>query len=434
MIEWNELLSELSAGRVVPVIGNDLSLIKDDDSVITLNRFILRKLRERYLRITTQENLSELILYEPEIKQAIREIYDSLSEDQIELSLLIELSKVPEFSFFISVTIDDLLIKALCKERKLEKSQIRVINYSIAQSPSQISWGEQPRITVFKLLGSLAQGYPAMNEEEMLEYFFSLAVNQQDEIIETFFNLVEDKRLLFIGCDFSDWFMRFIIRIISNKRYRDHQIKHFVVWDGRSLDQKLYSFLEYFQEYLYPPIEDHYKGVRTFIEKLHEKKKLDENVPLKYIGLVFISYYNKDKDIAKQLKAFLRKKGIDIWFDEDHFHSGKVTDVIISKIRECNVFIALLSNNILSEPACYAVKTEWPAMRERLNYDRQQTQKNTFLPFPIIADNTDFKDQRIPEYIRDYHMECFPTGQNLILQEILKYLVPVESVSPKYNE
>jgi hypothetical protein len=116
-------------------------------------------------------------------------IFHKIDEDRFNCESLVKLAEITDFRFFISTTLDDRLVKAICNARKLKKEQVREINYSM-QELSYIPQKEEdePPVTVFNLFGCFGDILkPAFNEEEMLEHIFTLSKNDKDHTMANYF-------------------------------------------------------------------------------------------------------------------------------------------------------------------------------------------------------------------------------------------------------
>lgn len=69
---------------------------------------------------------------------------------------------------------------------------------------------------------------------------------------------------------------------------------------------------------------------------------------------LFISYSSRDADIVADLAAALRRAGHELWID-DELHGGEVWwRAILAQIRDCEMFLAAVSQNMLTSKACQA--------------------------------------------------------------------------------
>ncbi len=433
-IDWESFIAILIDGKVVPVIGNDLIQVKDEDGkLVPLCSYFAREVTRRLKIPYLGQSLGELALDHPKenIMMTTEAIFHKMDEDMFNFDPLVKLAEITDFRFFVSTTLDGLLVKALCKARSLKKNQVEVINYSLrylAKPPKEEE--EEPQVTVFNLFGSFEEGNilkPAFNEEEMLEHIFTLSRNDESHPLANYFiTCLVDKLLLFIGCDFPDWFMRFIIRIVTNERYKDRGLGDYIVWSEINKFPKLNTFLGQFNKNIFKTEKCHEGNLKIFIDELYDKwTDVLKEQPIKYKETVFLSYNNPDQKWARILKNQLRAKGVrNVWFDIDDLDIGRHQENIENEIRKCDIFIPLISNNSLTNTRSYTRTVEWKCIEGRLSADKYYRQ-STFKLVPIIIDETERSDERIPGFMREFAIWNLQQGQESIFEVITGALTPI---------
>lgn len=433
-MKWESFMDNLTAGQIVPIIGNDLSLLKDDkDERIPLREFIARELTHRLEVPYTGQTISQLVFAYPNenIILTTNAIYNKLEPGRFYLDPLEKLAEITAFKFFVSTSQDDLLEKALRKARNLKRNELRVINYSLQQVTESSTYSDEKEdfpVTVFNILGSFGNvTNSAFNDEEVLEHFFSLAVKHNlHPLADYFMQQIENKILLFIGCDFPDWFMRFVIRIMTNQRYKFRIFSDYIVNDEYAKNVELTTFLKQFNKNIITIEENKAGNTRLFIDELYEKwTEFQEHRPIQYEGTVFLSYNHPDQEKVKTLKKLLRAKGIrNVWFDIEDLDAGEHKKLIASEIKKCKVFIPLISNNSLTNNQSYTWKVEWAGIEARLMADKYYD-NISFQIIPIILDDTARDDKRIPSFMRDFSIWNLDQDTERLLEEISKTLTPL---------
>jgi hypothetical protein len=425
-MNWKLFIYNLTAGNVIPVIGNNLSLLKGENGTpVPLYDFIAGRLMEIEDDIPyTRQSIGEIVLAHPEIAPTIKSIYKQISEESFYTGPLEKLAEITDFNFFISTTVDDLLVKAIRKVRHYDDSEINVINYSLqGKSPTNV----EPKVTVFNLLGTLDDlKHSAIDEEEMLEYFFSIAWRECDNHpqAEYFIRHVRDKTLLFIGCDFPDWLMRFVIRILSNRRIKDETFKDHIVISTKKESGKLKNFLAQCEKDVVIINEEQANNAEIFIHLLYNKwrDKKKEDKCTQYEGTVFLSYYHKDEKDAEALKNALETERINVWFDKEDLRAGEHEDRIWEAIDKCKIFIPVISGKCLDAAESYAREYEWAKANLIYNYKKKSDQPLAVIPCSI--GEVDRKDERIPGFMRDSTIFDLKTGQDRIVDEVKNLLKP----------
>jgi len=433
-MNWEFFIDNLTAGQIVPILGNDLSLIKDaNDNPITLQQYIAQELCRRLEIDYTGQSIGNLALEFPNenIMLSTKSIYGKIDEDRLYLDPLIKLAEITDFKFFISTTLDNLLEKALRQARHLKRKDMRVLDYSLQQlsePPDEEEDEENMPPTIFNLLGGFTNvTESAFNEEEMLEHFFSLASRQNRHPLASFImEQVKNKILLFVGCDFPDWFMRFIIRILTNQRYKFRTFSDYFVYDMAHKSPELDNFLTRFNKKIVAIEGKEGRAAQAFVDELNDKwSEFQENRPIQYEGSVFLSYNHPDQEKVKVLKKLLRAKGIrNAWFDIDNLGAGEHQELIEKEIKSCEVFIPLISDNCLKNNESYTWKVEWAGIEGRMMADKYYG-KPSFTLIPIVLDGTARNDERIPKFMRDVSIWDLDINQDRIIEEITKVLTPL---------
>ncbi|MCP5105222.1 MAG: TIR domain-containing protein [bacterium] len=416
------------------MIGNDLSLVKDSgDKPVPLQEYLARGLTRRLDTPYTGQWVSELAAAYPSanIMLTTHSLYNKMDADRFHTEPLEKLAEITDFKLYISTSLDDLLEKALRKARNLKKNELKVLNYSLQQfsdPPTSGDEEEEPPVTVFNLLGSLENiTESAFTDEAIMEHFFSFSGKQgRPPLADYFMQQIKNKILLFIGCDFPDWFMRFIIRILTNQRYKFRLFSDYIVNDDSGRSPHLNRFLEQNNKNVIR-LEGTKRGnAQVFIDELHERwAEFLENRPIQYDGSVFLSYNHPDQDKVKALKKRLKAKGIrNVWFDVDDLASGEHQTLIDEEIKKCKVFIPLISNNSLSNNESYTWKVEWAGIESRLMADKYYG-KMSVRVIPVVLDDTPRNDERIPGFMRDFSIWELETNKDRIVEEIANVLTPL---------
>src|SRR5579862_2377893 len=80
---------------------------------------------------------------------------------------------------------------------------------------------------------------------------------------------------------------------------------------------------------------------------------------------VFLSYASQDAEPARRVCDALRGAGIEVWFDQSELRGGDAWDQNIrTQIRDCALFIPIISVNTASRPEGY-FRLEWDLADQR---------------------------------------------------------------------
>ena len=132
---------------------------------------------------------------------------------------------------------------------------------------------------------------------------------------------------------------------------------------------------------------------------------------------VFLSYASEDAQAAQRICGALRAAGIEVWFDQSELRGGDAWDASIrSQIRECALFIPLISSNTNARSEGY-FRLEW-----RLAVDRSHLMADD-QPFllPVVIDGTPDVAARVPDLFRERQWMRLHDGQ--LPPEVIERLV-----------
>lgn len=416
IFNWDIFLNLVNKNKIIPVIGSDLLLVEKNKKTIPLYSYFTQKLGEKLKVDPENLNFREFVLENKSIDffdDVREEVFEELlKEDILILDHIHKLARITGFSFYISTTFDNILESILSKERCKPNQKINSIHYSYPSLALKIQeqQGESgPVPTVYKILGSFDSKTCAITDEEILEYIFSL--NRENSTSDILYNEILGKKLLFLGCAFPNWLLRFFIRILTNEPFDASKTEKIIADNYVHKDAKLSSFLKHFRTQILSLSEKEYNNPIKFINDLYEKwiifKK--DTIPKKYEGTVFLSYSHHDKDLIITVQNEMLANGINVWIDENKLKSGdNYRQIIIEKIKECNVFIAFISEASITDTESYVYSVEWDQAIARRKTRENEYNTDSFI-HPIILDDTDVTDERIPAIFRKLTIQKLST-------------------------
>ena len=164
--------------------------------------------------------------------------------------------------------------------------------------------------------------------------------------------LIRNKKLLALGCKFSDWYFRFFWYILKREinRLNEGQVA-FSLDENSESDQRLLQFLKHSKIY-------RHSDARTFMDETtqlltgtdHTGRFQSLVLNGRRRGGIFISYSSSDFTMASQLFFMLRKRGYNVWFDNASLKGGDDYNQEIERaIGETKVFIPLLTPHVAGD-------------------------------------------------------------------------------------
>ncbi|NII29402.1 toll/interleukin-1 receptor domain-containing protein [Pseudoflavitalea sp. X16] len=162
-------------------------------------------------------------------------------------------------------------------------------------------------------------------------------------------------------------------------------------------------------------------GYRLFSDKLMEAKSQSR---YSATSTIFLSHSHDDKDEVKKAVVFLRSIGILVyidWLDSamPPFTNAETAEKIKNKIKECNKFILLATNNAISSKWC-----NW-----ELGFGDAQKYINKIALFPLSENSGNWNGAeylriypRIEEsnYTSEYYKVIYPDGKEISVAEWFK--------------
>lgn len=361
-LDWDNLLLALKNNNVIPVIGRQLYRV-DIDSKGKKNYPLYEHLAEvvskgktdrfpmacqKYLNADNRNRirLSEFL------KMQLQEI--CLTKE----NPLWKLARIKNFDLFINTTCDNFLVKTI---KKVRRSSTGTFFYTtkdnnFTNNPNS-NRDVQKSIygcnVIFHIFGSLINKnlYIAYTEEFMVETIISFFKNIEmyQSLNINLIQRVVDSRLLFLGCEYDDWLLQYLMCLLSSNSYKNENFKLIIGDNFKNTSQDLFNQLIQFlikqNAVEFYPAED-----ENFVDLLFEEIKrrdLDEDEiiqPKDFPGKVFISFEGRDRPAAQELADTLRDADVGVWLDECNLELGvKVKEEIIDAINKCTVFIPLTS-------------------------------------------------------------------------------------------
>jgi TolB-like protein/Tfp pilus assembly protein PilF len=121
---------------------------------------------------------------------------------------------------------------------------------------------------------------------------------------------------------------------------------------------------------------------------------------------VFLSYASQDAAVARSICAALRAAGIEVWLDQSELRGGDAWDQAIRRqIRECALFIPIISANTLSRAEGY-FRLEWALADERTH----MMSRNKAFIVPVCVDTTPESGADVPDSFLRVQWTRLPAG------------------------
>jgi hypothetical protein len=407
--DWDELLDFISDRQLTPILGKEIYKFKKNEILIPVDEYLSGQILESN-HVTDQPALSltkavNYLVNEKKIKtmDIIRKLKSMVKDIHFEFPLLTEFLGITDLNYYINTGVYNNVLENNLAE--IRKQTATSINFSINEPFSDCDDLERLKTPfVFNVFGSLLNTVdPALSEDDMLEYTGHFKEKMKNAINIT--NALKNKNLLFIGCSFPDWVVRFILRLLSNEAMRDWGTKRtiMVVNDISDLRKMQYDFLRNYDVVTYEG------NTSDFVEELSRQWKQRNPSAVKN-RMVFLSYTIKDKEAVENLKKAIEGiNNVTCWYDHREITPGDDFKTEIAKnIKSADLFIPLISENSLMNKDGY-VQLEW-FTADNVNTFRKIDGNTSKYLMPVVIDETNPYNNNVPKYFSELSIGKVPQG------------------------
>src|SRR6185503_12842322 len=395
--DWDELLDFIAEKKLTPILGKELYTFKDGEKIGPLDQYLSKKILELH-KVTdyAAAGLQEAVNYleiERKVKtmDILRKLKSIVKDMDFDLPVLSEFLSIKDLNFFINTTVYNNVLEKKISDTRRQKSNATnfSINEPFADCPD-IEKLTEP--FVFNAFGSLLNNVdPAVSEEDMLEYtgFFKEKMSGATNIVSA----LKNKNLLFLGCTFPDWMVRFALRLLSNEPMHEWGTKRtiIIVNDPSHLRQEQNDFLKNYDVITYEG------STADFVHELNMQwnKRNPGDGKTKSI---FLSYTRADMQAVENLKKSIEQIGnISCWYDNRELEPGDDwREKIVVNIRKADLFMPLISQNSLEHEDGY-VQKEWMQGTNEWIFRNADKKAGKYL-IPVVIDDSKLYNDKITKH------------------------------------
>ena len=402
--QWNELKTAVANHNVIPVIGPNMQIAPVATPLGTTcnaQKVLLNELA-KYLGLSnTPTSFSEL-LFDNTLPKGYNQrcIYAQLTQlfqgDTSALlqphPALVKLLKTKRFPFVITTCFTP-MVENVMREVWGDKLQVRIFANDPKSLADLVSETDIDSPTVYYMFGKAANprmGSFVVTDGDMLAFCSSWLDEARRP--RNLVNMLQDRYLLMLGTDYSDWLCRFVLHSMKpNKRTG--------MLAGTANEDKLLHFLRRMDNFIQ---EDPEQVVDRLCEQI-DADALQAHTSTALNMDVFISYSRRDSEVAEALYKALTQRGIAVWLDRQALKPG--TDFmreIQRSIASAKLFIPILSQSVIAErnePHPYRV--EWEvAAAHNLSLGRD------FI-IPLAEEGFDFYSASVPESLNKHNASIY---------------------------
>ncbi len=389
---WEKLLSEIDKGNVVPILGNELLRVRIDGEENLFNDFIIRKLSEKIdEEYTPQMDFEQLTCKSCMLKwdnidsDPYYETYRLTKETDFDIAPSVsKLLDIDKFQLVLTTTYDNICSKSF--EKKWGAGNFRRLSYEKRTNGQDIDSLNQP--VLYHMFGK-ADNEPhsfVLTEDDLLEFLhYWLNDSYKPKKVS---NILREKYLLIIGCNYPNWLFRFFLHSMKFSTQTSSKSKGGMIADS-NMDKDLISFLSRLDVQMY---DDADEFINELVERWNKYKSEKSENEQTEENEVFISYASEDIETATSIADSFRSMGVSVWFDKRSLEpADEYAEKIKKNIQKCKAFVPVLSKNVLTNNKRF-FKREWT-----WGIDQSEWINPAPFIFPITIDGVDIQNELIPQ-------------------------------------
>ncbi|MGM9842441.1 MAG: toll/interleukin-1 receptor domain-containing protein [Candidatus Limisoma sp.] len=400
---WDYLVDRIIHGEVIPVIGE--GIILDKSSVREMLVKAICKKDGITLDPDSSGNVnysySQLIYHEKyshNRDNAYKRISSLMSTFQNSFrpsALLTRILSIRQFPFVITTSPDFVVEKAMRKIWGDRGREVKTLVFRNRDNDDISSVADADYPTVYYMFGKANNPVPhsfVVTDEDMLAFCQSwLTEDRRPKLLS---RVIGGKSLLFLGCNYPDWLVRFIWFSMRSDMEKS----------GMLVAESMESSLEDFMNRVHIETRRDPSHVVDQIEKGIEKKlsRINLDEPQENTD-VFISYSRSDEEVARKLYNHLKAKGINVWYDRKNLIAGQEwLPKIKRSIESTKFFVAIISGGMKSQTLeSHVYRKEWNIAIE---HARGMGARRGFI-IPMATDGVDLYDPALdlPDELTAHH-------------------------------
>jgi hypothetical protein len=433
---WEDLLIFIEEGRVIPVIGESIVTFgeKNENLYTWLAKRLAEKLQVPPAQLPEGPTLNDVVCRHLLNGGSHNLIYTRLhrilrDECPTPGSTLRELASISAFNLFLSTTFDPLLENAINAQRYggRDLTERRSFFPEAAEKDLPLRKASITRALVFHLLGYVSPSPEyVVWEEDALEFICGL--HQYLPVMEKLARDLKEHGLLILGLNFSDWLVRFFLRIAKQSRLSESRSNTEVLTVGNTdtVPESMVLFFGGVSRNIQVVAADPAEFVAELGRRWREKYPPAEGTASQFVlppelempkGAIFMSYAREDEEAARRLKAGLERFGCTVWYDRERLKpGGNWHNHLQDEVKgRCSLFLSIISRTTESAPFGYFhQERNWAAERQAMYSEGEEYY------IPVVVDDSPLSTQREPRSFRRVQSTRLIGGE--VTEEFGRYL------------
>lgn len=370
---WDELLDEIMAGHVIPVIGPDFQIDDEKNFHMQLIDLFAKKFGvigeadgdsgpKTFSQLMYDKKFLSTAKKPEFIYKLIHQVLTKVKKRPSDL--LLRLLATKKFPFVITTSFTPVVENAM--RQVFEGEEVTVLQFrndpsrdlkageGDVQSIKQMS---QP--TVFYMFGKFSEekNRYVVSDVDMMEFCKSWLANLKTPHVLT--EAIKSRYLLVLGNNYSDWLFRFIC--FSLRSSAEDMRSSLMVSCQKTENDQLIQFLNRLETFIQRDPEFVVSEIERRIKE-REKPDIDGKASQNaYVTDIFLSYSRNDETVVKKLFDILSNRGLRVWYDRNDIkEADNWRQAIMKGIRTSRIFVPILSSNIENEiMEIHEYRAEW---------------------------------------------------------------------------
>jgi hypothetical protein len=424
---WEDLLTLIEEGKVIPVIGAGVVTRGEDQTFFY--PWLAARLAER-LGIPVETPTAALNLNEVATAHLLNRGESNVLYTRIARILrdecpapgqaLLDLASISAFNLYLTTTFDPLLQRALDAVRNGGAGPTSVLAFSPGADARDLPARRRDLrgTTVFHLLGRVSSMPEyVVWEGDMLEFILDL--NRHMPVMERLARDLKEHGLLVLGLHFSDWLVRFFLRVSKQEPFSTPRVHRAYLADEPAdfAPQSLVLFFGAVSRDIHVMRQDpvtfcselarRWKARHPAEDRSGSRRWLPPSTPEMPRGAIFVSYASEDEAAAAAVVRGLQAAGCTVWYDRERLQAGQhwrnsLEDDVKSR---CGLFLSLISRTTeAARESYYHLERNWAATRsERMAHDEE-------FYIPVVIDDAPLSIGREPRPFHHIQATRLPGG------------------------
>lgn len=310
-----------------------------------------------------------------------------------------ELAKLP-FSLILTTCHDDHMYRALLGAGKEPTSYRYHFNGEPRENDVLIAGHSPEKPAIYHLFGDArVPSSLVLTENDLLDFIIRV-VTGRPKLPDSLRAALRNQTLLFIGFGIAQWYIRVLLKLLL--RALDLSATSFALEpaDQMQVSEWQQTILFYRRGSRIEVIEDDItrflKECRSLLAKAGNQRRQTSRIGKR--PQVFVSYERTDSELARELSDALPNQDFDVFIDRQLQVGAEWNAEIENKLRTCDYFVILNSQNLVSKFVGYVNKEINIALDEQ---KYRQTGTKFILPMVVtpLSANDGLADLRSYEQI-----------------------------------